>query len=176
MIGLLPLVISMVKISDTRTHNFSKAYFYKNGLDTTKVIETKLSFVSKEELDYNEFNLTGEFFPSGQWPSQRCRTMVFSLYTNQGEYSCSFFDEGCSHWSEVKLAGSVISRERYDPSRLAQPIEDWNQFNLSYTEGFFSLNISGKELIKIQDIQSDLRFHGCGITFHGDPQFRDLSF
>ncbi|MFY0598611.1 MAG: hypothetical protein JXR03_02995 [Cyclobacteriaceae bacterium] len=139
---------------------------YGLGLDTTKLISTRLDNYKLTDLSVDNFVYASKLKNDSFWPGMRCYAAIVTVQGTLGKIQFKLVGNGCSVYSHLIYGDKRILKQS-ELSKLAVDIGDWQEIELTNAHKKMSLMVNQKKIFEDSYEQSMGKLVGTSIEFHG---------
>ncbi|TKG96324.1 hypothetical protein EYV94_03455 [Puteibacter caeruleilacunae] len=145
----------------------SVQYLSDVGVDTTKLVLTRLDNYFKTETSGDSFTMNARIKNEGLWSIMRCNTSNIVISGDKGKVQFSFVKPGCSRWLQVRLGEHTESGHSKDLSLLASDFTTLRNVQIINCNKQVELLLDGKKVYSGNYKQSMGKILGVSFIFHG---------
>ncbi len=169
----VPMPMNQSVVSDC--FHISKGLLHSMGLDTTKIIVTRLDNFKHTNVCGDDFQMSTTLQNTQYWPGVRCNTTIVQVKGSKGTIAFSLVNKGCSYWSFYQMGEITVSGQNEDIGFVSLPLNNWATVRIENHHKKVQLFCNGKSVFNGLYQQTIGELVGVSIIFHGSGYVKNIS-
>ncbi len=169
----VPMPMNLSVVGDC--FHISKGLLHTMGLDTTKIIVTRLDNFKNTNVCGDDFQMSTTLQNTQYWPGVRCNTTIVQVKGSKGTIAFSLVNNGCSYWSYYQMGEITVSGQNEDIGFVSLPLNNWANIRIVNQQKRVQLFCNGKSVFNGLYQQTIGELVGVSIIFHGSGYVKNIS-